>query len=126
MTDYLTIIEIAAIHQELISQYGGADGIRDKGALDSACNRPQCGYYNDLFEEAAALMESLAMNHPFVDGNKRIAFAATYIFLKINGIKLAVDPIEAYQYMMRLFETETFTMEEIKPFLEKYSEKIKS
>ena len=59
---------------------GGAPGVRDDGALASAIMRPQLGYYDTLIEEAAALMESLANNHPFVDGNKRVAFGTTGVF----------------------------------------------
>lgn len=74
--------------------------MRDKGLLESAVFRPQVGYYADAAEEAAALMESLANNHPFLDGNKRVAFAATHTFLLINGYDLETDPLEAYEFMM--------------------------
>lgn len=59
-----TIDEILAMHADLIAQFGGSPGLRDMGTLESAATRPQMGYYGSLFEEAAALMESLAMNHP--------------------------------------------------------------
>lgn len=72
----LTVGEVLQIHHQQIEDYGGACGVRDKGLLESAVFRPQVGYYNTIAEEAAALMESLANNHPFLDGNKRIAFAA--------------------------------------------------
>jgi death-on-curing protein len=62
--------------------FGGAHGVRDKGAVEAAVFRPQIGYYNSVEEEAAALMESLANNHGFTDGNKRIAFAAAAVFLR--------------------------------------------
>ena len=76
---YLTVGEVLQIHHQQIDNYGGAHGIRDKGLLESAVFRPQVGYYNNIAEEAAALMESLANNHPFLDGNKRVAFqTATY------------------------------------------------
>ncbi len=74
--------------------------MRDKGLLESAVFRPQVGYYADAAEEAAALMESLANNHPFFDGNKRVAFAATHTFLLVNGCDLETDPLEAYEFMM--------------------------
>jgi death on curing protein len=85
MTDYLTVIEILSIHKMMIDRYGGAHGIRDIGAVESVCFRPQSGYYEDIIAEASALMESLAINHPFTDGNKRVAFGATDVFLRING-----------------------------------------
>jgi death on curing protein len=71
MIDYLTAAELIAIHADQIECYGGTHGIRDRGALEAALFRPQTGYYQDIIEEAAALWESLAMNHPFIDGNKR-------------------------------------------------------
>lgn len=78
--DYLTVADVLGMHTVLIQRYGGAPGVRDPGALESALFRPQTGYYEDIVAEAAALLESLAINHPFVDGNKRIAFAAADVF----------------------------------------------
>jgi len=83
---YLTVGEVLQIHLRLINDYGGTQGIRDKGLLESAVFRPQIGYYNSIAEEAAALMESLANNHPFLDGHKRVAFAATHTFLLVNRL----------------------------------------
>jgi death on curing protein len=74
MPAYITLEEALRIHEVLIREFGGAHGVRDLGLLESALLRPQTGYYADLIEEAAALWESLAMNHPFVDGNKRVAY----------------------------------------------------
>ena len=65
---YLTIAEVLAIHHHQIEEYGGSHGLRDQAALEAAVFRPQIGYYNDVAEEAAALMESLVNNHPFTDG----------------------------------------------------------
>ncbi|MGE3966950.1 MAG: type II toxin-antitoxin system death-on-curing family toxin [Dongiaceae bacterium] len=64
MTDYLTLIEVLAIHEDQIERYGGAAGVRDLGLLEAALFRPQTGYYADLIAEAAALWESLVHNHP--------------------------------------------------------------
>ena len=97
---YLTVGEVLQIHHQLIENYGGAHGLRVKGLLESAVFRPQIGYYNTIAEEAAALMESLANNHPFLDGNKRIAFAAAHTFLLVNGYDLEVAPLAAYGFMM--------------------------
>jgi death-on-curing protein len=97
---YLTVGEVLQIHYQQIENYGGAHGLRDKGLLESAVFRPQIGYYNTIAEEAAALMESLANNHPFLDGNKRIAFAAAHTFLLVNGYDLEVRPLAAYEFMM--------------------------
>jgi death-on-curing protein len=88
---YLTVGEVLQIHHQQIDEYGGAHGLRDKGLLESAVFRPQIGYYNNTAEEAAALMESLANNHPFLDGNKRVAFAVAHTFLLVNGFDLEVN-----------------------------------
>lgn len=90
-TLYPTLEEALYLHDILIQRFGGASGVLDKGSLESALARPRSGYYRFLSEQAAALMQSLAMNHPFVDGNKRVAFALTAIFLKLNGPSLKVD-----------------------------------
>lgn len=95
---YLTVAEILAIQRDQIEEYGGSHGVRDQGALESAVFRPQTGYYSDVVEEAAALMESLNNNHPFIDGNKRAAFAAGHTFLLMNGFDLEVDPLAAYEF----------------------------
>ena len=73
MTYYPLIDDVLLVHRTLIERFGGSYGLRDRGALESALARPQTGYYRDLIEEAAALWESLSQNHPFVDGNKRVA-----------------------------------------------------
>jgi death-on-curing protein len=89
-TLYLTLEECAHLHAELIRRFGGAEGIRDPGLLESALARPRSGYYRSLSEQAAALFQSVAANHCFIDGNKRVAFAATAIFLRMNGCRLQV------------------------------------
>ena len=73
--DYLTVADVLGMHT-VLQRYGGAPGVRDPGALEAALFRPQTGYYDDIVAEAAALLESLVINHPFVDGNRPIAFAA--------------------------------------------------
>ncbi|MGH6987411.1 MAG: type II toxin-antitoxin system death-on-curing family toxin [Caulobacteraceae bacterium] len=108
MTDYLTAIEVIAIHSDQLERYGGAPGLRDAGLLESALFRPQTGYYADLIEEAAALWESLSQNHPFVDGNKRTGFASMYTFLAINGVVLRASPEETYDFIISLYETHSF------------------
>ncbi len=110
--------EAIAIHDALIHEVGGSLGIRDEGALASAIMRPQLGYYDSLIEEAAALMESLANNHPFVDGNKRTALAVTDVFLHLNGHFIDCDSVEAYEFFMRLFEMHSFRFAQLLPWLE--------
>ncbi len=82
----------------------GATGLRDPGLLESALFRPRTGYYADLAEMAAALFESLISNHPFVDGNKRVAFFATDVFLRANGWKLDVEAQAAHQVLIAHLE----------------------
>jgi death-on-curing protein len=96
---YLTVAEVLAIHHLQIEEYAGAHGIRDDRLLESAIFRPQIGYYNNIQEEAAAIMESLANNHPFLDGNKRTAFASVHTFLLVNGYDLKVDSLSAYRFV---------------------------
>jgi death-on-curing protein len=91
MADYLTVAEVYRMQHRLIEMFGGLHGVRDKGAVEAAVFRPQTGYYDSLEEEAAALMESLANNHGFVDGNKRIAFTAADVFLRRNGFYIEVE-----------------------------------
>ncbi|NBU32619.1 MAG: type II toxin-antitoxin system death-on-curing family toxin [Actinobacteria bacterium] len=125
MTDYLTVPEAIAIHQILIRKFGGSDGIRDMGALESAMMRPQTGYYDDLIFEAAALFESLAINHPFIDGNKRVAFAVVDTFLRINGLRINQTSAEIYSRMIEMFETGTFTLSNLEPWLRRITKPIK-
>jgi death on curing protein len=96
---YLTVAEVLAIHHRQIEAYGGIHGLRDQGSLEAAVFRPQTGYYNSLAEEAAALMESLANNHAFLDGNKRVAFDATHTFLLVNGFTIEADPLATYTFI---------------------------
>ena len=101
--DYLTLGDVLAIHADQIETYGGAAGVRDRGQLDAALFRPQTGYYADVIAEAAALWESLSQNHPFVDGNKRTAFAAMFTFLAINGVEITADADRAWAFVGRLY-----------------------
>ncbi len=105
---YLTVAEVIAIHHHQIEEYGGAHGLRDQGALEAAVFRPQTGYYNDLSEEAAALFESLVNNHAFVDGNKRVGFAAMHTFLLANGFDLSVSSNVAFGFMIKTMEDGKF------------------
>ena len=82
-----------------IQEYGGLHGIRDRGLLESAVLRPHTGYYQDIFEEAAALMECFSHNQAFVDGNKRVAFLLTDSMLRANGYFLDVEPLKAHAFL---------------------------
>lgn len=115
--DYLTLAEVIAMQQQLIDRFGGSQGIREMGALESSVLRPQMGYYEDLIAEAAALMESLAMNHPFVDGNKRIAFFAADTFLRVNGQWIDCDSTESHQDFMAMFDQGAFDFHHLETWL---------
>ena len=93
MTVYLTAQQVLFIHARLIETTGGSHGLHDLGLLESAVSQPQATFdgvdlYPDLWHKGAVLMESLAQNHPFVDGNKRTAITATAMFLRQNGYAL--------------------------------------
>jgi death on curing protein len=125
MTEYLTTADALFFHQQLIERYGGARGVRDVGALESALHRPQTGYYDTLIHEAAALLESLVQNHPFVDGNKRVAFAVVDVFLRINGFTIGASPTAIYKRMINLLEEGTFDMAHLVPWLQEVVEVVK-
>ena len=109
--------ESLAIHSTLLERFGGPAGVRDYGLLESALYRPQTGHYADLGEMAAALFESLIMNHPFVDGNKRVAFFATDVFLRLNGYKLQVDAYEAHRFLIGLLENNRCDFDNLLPWI---------
>ena len=119
--DYLTLADVLAIHADQIAVYGGAEGLRDPGQLEAALFRPQSGYYGDLIAEAAALWESLSQNHPFVDGNKRTAFAATFTFLAINGVDLTASADEAWSFLSRLYDRNEFTFDLLDAWLREHT-----
>jgi death on curing protein len=124
--DYLTAVEVLAIHADQIERYGGVPGVRDLGLLEAALYRPQTGYYTGLIEEAAALWESLSQNHPFLDGNKRTAFATTYTFLMINGARLTADATEVGDFLSGLYDSNRFRFEELVPWLRTHVSESKS
>lgn len=115
MTNYLSAQQVLFIHARLLAKTGGEHGVRDVGLLESAVARPRATFggvdlYPDLFHKAAALMESLILNHPFVDGNKRTAITAAALFLLRNGYRLNVDNSELERF--------TFSVVNDRPVLE--------
>ena len=115
---YLTLQETLELHEQLILRFGGAAGVRDMGLLESALIRPQTGYYESLSMQAAALLQSLCQNHCFADGNKRVAFAATAIFLRMNGYRLQVDAAEGESLIVDRVIQGRISIEEITTWLE--------
>jgi death-on-curing protein len=111
---YLTLAEAIEMHRQLIDEFGGIHGLRDQGLLEAAIFHPQNGYYDDLVHEAAALMESLANNHAFLDGNKRISLAATDTFLRINGFYLELETVAAYKFITESITKREFRISQIR------------
>lgn len=96
MTRYVTLEQVVALHNRIITQSGGATGLRDPGALESSVAQPQMTFdsvdlYPTLAEKAASLAHALAGNHPFVDGNKRVAHAAMETMLVLNGYEVSAN-----------------------------------
>ena len=116
-TAYLTVTEVLAIHDDLIERYGGSKGVRDPGQLEAALFRPQTGYYADVIAEAAALWESLSQNHPFVDGNKRTAFAAMLTFLAMNGVTLTAGEDAVIGFLLPLYDAGAVRLEKLEVWL---------
>jgi len=104
LVKFLSLDEVLALHERVIDRFGGSPGLRDRGLLESALYRPRTGYYADIAEMATALFQSLLMNHPFVDGNKRVAFFATDVFLRMNGWRLEVDAKDAHAFIVGCLE----------------------
>ena len=122
---YLTIQELLVLHDQLTKRFGGSRGIRDPGLLESALSRPQSGYYDTLSLQAAALLQSLMQNHGFVDGNKRIAFAATAVFLRMNGYQLKVGPERGESFLIDEVIAKRIPVEAIAAWLEDDMQVIK-
>ena len=125
MTTYLTPQQVLFIHARLIATTGGEHGVRDVGLLASAVARPQATFdgadlYPDLFEKAAALMASLALNHPFVDGNKRTAIAAAALFLRQNGLRLETTNAELERFTLSV-TNEHLPISQIADWFRRYS-----
>ena len=115
--DYLTLDDVLALHRELINRWGGTHGIRDPCLLEAALYRPQTGYYASLIDEAAALWESLSQNHAFIDGNKRVAFAATFTFLRINGLVITAGDADTEAFVVDLYERREMRFESLRVWL---------
>lgn len=121
MPTYLTLDEVLRMHEMLLEAFGGAKGVRDAGLIESALLRPQTGYYASLIEEAAALWESMAMNHGFTDGNKRVAFACVELFLQLNGMDMVAENDELELFIYSNLEARTFRKEVLESWLHKHT-----
>lgn len=122
---YLLAQQALFIHSRIIDATGGAHGVLDTGLLQSAVARPSATFgskdlYADLFHKAAALMESLARNHPFVDGNKRTAIAASGVFLGINGYVIECAQKELERFALSV-ATGSLSLEAAAAWFQKHS-----
>jgi len=114
---YPTVAETIETHRLLIEEFGGLLGIRDTGVLESAVLRPQNGYYSNFIEEASVLMESLANNHAFIDGNKLVSFVMTDAMLRANGYFLDVEPHEGHKLITEAMEKNRFRFPMIRDWI---------
>lgn len=124
VTLYPTLDETLELHRNLIDRFGGSPGVRDLGLLQSALGRPQSGYYSSLSLQAAALIQSLALNHGSVDGNKRVAFALTAIFVRMNGYRLRVTPDNGESFLIEKVIQGKADIDSISQWLEKHMKKV--
>jgi death on curing protein len=120
MREYLTVAEVYHMQHRLIELFGGLHGVRDAGAIEAAVFRPQTGYYESVEEEAAALMESLGMNHGFLDDNKSIAFTAADVFLRRNGSYLDITAQEGYEFIEGSLARQEFRFARILDWIRKH------
>ena len=123
---FLSLDEVLAIRERLIDVFGGPAGVRDMGLLESALYRPQTGYYEDIHQMSAALFQSLLMNHPFIDGNKRAAFFVTDTFLRLNGFRIEVDSKPAHEFIIGLLESNKVDFDSLLAWLEVHVRKCVS
>jgi death-on-curing protein len=126
MTVYLTAEQVLFIHARLIAQTGGSHGVRDLGLLLSAVARAMATFdgqdiYPDLFTKAAALLESLIGNHPFVDGNKRTAITSAALFLQYNNVRLRTDNQELVDFSLKCAQG-FVSLEQMAAWIEEHSE----
>lgn len=117
---FLTLQETLELHEQLIRRFGGLAGVRDMGLLESVLIRPQTGYYDTLSMQAAALLQSLCQNHCFIDGNKRVVFAGTAIFLRMNGYHLRVSADDGESFLIDQVIQKGIGIEDIASWLERY------
>lgn len=122
--EYLTVADLIGIHGELSAIYGGSGEIRDHGVLEQALFWPRSGDYQDVIAMAAALMERLGQVRPFVDGNARTAFAATDVFLRMNGYLIEGDAHTTFTYLAYLHKVRDFRFDRLDPWLREVARPI--
>lgn len=122
---FVSVSEVLFIHDQMVKRFGGSQGIRDLGLIESAVARPQATFggeylYITIFDKAAAILQSLLKNHPFVDGNKRTALTAAGVFLKRNGWKLTNTHKEELEFAVEV-DNKHLTIEQISKWLKDHS-----
>jgi death on curing protein len=117
---YPTVEEVIETQKLLISETGGIHGVRDRALLESAVFRPRSGYYRDILEEAAALLESLSNNQAFLDGNKRTGWAVMDSFLRANGYVVDVESTAAYRFMKAALQRNEFRFSLVLEWISKH------
>lgn len=125
---YLTPQQVLAIHDQAVRRFGGSHGIRDVGLVESAVARPRASFdgadlYKTTFDKAAALLQSLLKNHPFIDGNKRTALSSAGIFLKMNGYNLQNKHKEEVEFGIKV-DNEHLTLAQISSWLRRNSRRV--
>ena len=127
---FLSKKQVLQLHKILIDIYGGSHGIRDQGLLDSALQMPEAGFgdeyfHKTIFDKASAYLYHIAKNHPFIDGNKRVAFACADTFLMANGYNLMEKKKKKiYEFVLSIASDNSISKEEIAVFLEMNSIKL--
>lgn len=127
-TSFLTTKQVLYIHFRVVKRFGGSKGVRDLGLVESAVARPKATFdkkylYYSIFDKAAALLQSLLKNHPFIDGNKRTALSSAAIFLKKNGYKLTNSHKKEVEFAIKV-DNGNLTIEQISQWLKMHSVKI--
>ena len=125
---YLSVAQVLFIHTRLIAETGGASCLRDIGLLSAAVARSQATFggedlYSDLFSKAAALMDSLVRNHPFIDGNKRVGITSAALFLRQNGYRLTVTNETLEEFTLQVAQSQ-LTFQQITQWFEKHSDSL--
>jgi len=125
---FLTTEQVLFIHDQMVKRFGGSHGVRDLRLVESAVGRPKSTFggeylYNSIFDKAAALLQSLLKNHPFVDGNKRTALTSAGLFLKKNNYKLINNHQEEVEFAVRV-DNGNLTVEQISKWLKEHSNKL--
>lgn len=118
---FITTTRVLFIHDQIVKRFGGSLGVRNLGLVESAVVRPQATFdgeylYTDVFDKAAALLQSLLKNHPFVDGNKRTALTSAGLFLKMNGWKLMNAHTEEVEFGVKV-DNHNLSLDEISKWL---------